>query len=210
MRALIIGVTLGLVAAALPVSAQSPLERGRYLVEVHGGLRELPHPEGPGRRPPGQAPRGGFQLDDSFGTWITPNITPDPETGIGRWTDEGVIRATREGRGRDGKTLGPPMPFDLYRRLSDNDVKAMVAYLRTVPAVRQAVPRSQYKIPLLIPTAARGRSPDPPRQDLVKYGEYLAEPGGALHGVPHPLSAGRRPDGTRLGAGGLPFHGRGG
>ena len=88
-----------------------------------------------------------------------------------------IIRATREGRGRDGKTLGPPMPFDLYRRLSDNDVKAMVAYLRTVPAVRQAVPRSQYKIPLpdsYGPPVAG--VPDPPRQDLVKYGEYLASP----------------------------------
>jgi mono/diheme cytochrome c family protein len=209
VRALIIGVTLGLViAAGLPVSAQSPLERGRYLVEVIAACGNCHTPKGPAGDLPGKHLAGGFQLDDSFGTWITPNITPDPETGIGRWTDEEVIRATREGRGRDGKTLGPPMPFDLYRRLSDNDVKAMVAYLRTVPTVRQAVPRSQYKIPLpdsYGPPVAG--VPDPPRQDLVKYGEYLAGPVAHCVECHTPFLPEGRPDSTRLGAGGLPFQG---
>ncbi len=209
MRALIIGVTLGLVTAAgLPASAQSPLERGRYLVEVIAACGNCHTPKGPAGDLPGQHLAGGFQLDDSFGTWITSNITPDPETGIGRWTDEEVIRAIREGRGRDGKVLGPPMPFDLYRRLSDNDVKAMVAYLRTVPAVRQAVPRSQYKIPLpdsYGPPVAG--VPDPPRQDLVKYGEYLAGPVAHCVECHTPFLPEGRPDSTRVGAGGLPFHG---
>src|SRR5437867_3458769 len=80
-------------------------------------------------------------------------------------------------RGRDGKTLGPPMPYDLYRRLADNDVKAMVAYLRTVAPVRNVVPRGQYKIPLPDSYGPPvGTVPDPPRQDPVKYGEYLAGP----------------------------------
>jgi mono/diheme cytochrome c family protein len=209
VRALIIGVTLGLVTAAgLPVSAQSPLERGRYLVEVIAACGNCHTPKGPAGDLPGKHLAGGFQLDDSFGTWITSNITPDPETGIGRWTDEEVIWAVREGRGRDGKVLGPPMPFDLYRRLSDNDVKAMVAYLRTVPAVRQAVPRSQYKIPLpdsYGPPVAG--VPDPPRQDLVKYGEYLAGPVAHCVECHTPFLPEGRPDSTRLGAGGLPFRG---
>ena len=102
------------VAAAAPVQAQSPVERGRYLVEVLGACGNCHTPKGPTGDLPGKHLAGGFQLEDEgLGTWISPNITPDPETGIGRWTDEEVIRAIREGRGRDGKTLGPPMPFGL-------------------------------------------------------------------------------------------------
>ena len=150
MRGLIGLLSLWLVAGtALPAFAQSPVERGRYLVEVVGACGNCHTPKGPEGDMPGQAPgRAAFSSNDAFGTWITPNITPDPETGIGRWTDDEVIRAIREGRGRDGKTLGPPMPFDLYRRLADSDVKAMVAYLRTVAPVRNVVARSRYTIPL--------------------------------------------------------------
>ena len=101
------------------------------------------------------------------------------------------------------------MPYDLYRRLSDNDVKAMVAYLRTVPAVRQAVPAEPVQDPAArLLRAARGAgSPDPPRQDLVKYGEYLAGPVAHCVECHTPFLPEGRPDLTRVGAGGLPFHG---
>ena len=124
------------------------MERGRYLVEVLGACGNCHTPKGPQGDVPGKHLAGGFQLTDDLGTWITPNITPDPETGIGRWTDAEIIRAIREGKRPDGRTLGPPMPYNLYRRLADSDVKAMVAYLRTVTPVRQVVPPSQYKIPI--------------------------------------------------------------
>ncbi len=165
-------------------------------------------PKGPQGDVPGKHLAGGFQLTDDLGTWITPNITPDPETGIGRWTDAEIIRAIREGKRPDGRTLGPPMPFDLYRRLSDSDVKAMVAYLRTVAPVRQVVPRSQYKVP--IPDSYGppvGVVAEPPRQDLVKYGEYLAGPVAHCVECHTPFLPEGRPDWTRTGAGGLPFHG---
>lgn len=209
MRGLIGLVSLCLVAgAALPASAQSPLERGRYLVEVLGACGNCHTPKGPEGDLPGKHLAGGFQLDDTFGTWITPNITPDPETGIGRWTDAEIIRAIRDGKRPDGQTLGPPMPFDLYRRLADSDVKPMVAYLRTIAPVRQAVPRSQYKIPL--PPAYRppvGSVPDPPRQDPVKYGEYLAGPVAHCMECHTPFLPEGRPDTSRHGAGGFQFVG---
>ena len=200
---------LGLVAGtALPAAAQSPVERGRYLVEVVGACGNCHTPKGPQGDVPGLHLAGGFQQEESFGTWITPNITPDPETGIGRWTDDEVIRAIREGRGRDGKTLGPPMPYDLYRRLADSDVKAMVAYLRTVAPVRNVVPRSRYAIPLPASYGPPvGAVPEPSRQDLVKYGEYLAGPVAHCVECHTPFLPEGRPDTTRLGAGGLPFHG---
>jgi mono/diheme cytochrome c family protein len=209
VRVLISLLSLWLAAGAtLPASAQSPGERGRYLVEVLGACGNCHTPKGPEGDLPGTHLAGGFQLDDVFGTWITPNITPDPETGIGRWTDEEVIRAVREGRGRDGKTLGPPMPFSLYRRLADSDVTAMVAYLRTVAPVRNAVPRSRYTIPLPPSYGPPvGSVPDPPRQDPVNYGEYLAGP--LMHCVEchTPLLPEGRPDPRRLGAGGFAFRG---
>ena len=64
---------------------------------------------------------------------VAPNITPDLETGIGRWTDAQIATAIREGRRPDGSIIGPPMPIALYRGLSDRDLTAMVVYLRTVP-----------------------------------------------------------------------------
>lgn len=209
MRALTGFVSLCLVlAAALPAVAQTAVERGRYLVEVLGACGNCHTPKGPTGDVPGKHLAGGFQLDDAFGTWVTPNITPDPDTGLGRWTDEEVVRAIREGRGRDGKTLGPPMPFDLYRRLADSDVQAIVAYLRTVAPVRNAVPRSRYTIPL--PPAYGppvGMVPDPPRQDPVKYGEYLAGPVAHCMECHTPFLPDGRPDLTRPGAGGLAFRG---
>ena len=64
-----------------------------------------------------------------------PNITQDKVTGIGSWTDAQIIAAIREGRRPDGSIIGPPMPIGLYRGLSDTDVNAIVAYLRTVKPV---------------------------------------------------------------------------
>lgn len=206
MRELIGLVSLCLVvAAAAPAAGETPVERGRYLVEVLGACGNCHTRKGPTGDLPGQHLAGGFGLEEEMlGTWVAPNITPDPETGIGRWTDAELIRAIREGRGRDGKTLGPPMPFGLYRRLADNDVKAMVAYLRTVPPVRHAVPRSQYKIPLPPSYGPPvGSVPDPPREDPVKYGEYLAGPVAHCMECHTPMLPGGRPDLTRLGAGGF-------
>jgi hypothetical protein len=80
---------------------------------------------------------------------VVPNITPDPETGIGRWTDAQIATAIREGRRPDGSIIGPPMPIALYRGLSDRDLMAIVTYLRTVPPKRNAVTqRSTYPFAL--------------------------------------------------------------
>src|SRR5216110_697497 len=69
-----------------------------------------------------------------------PNLTPDPETGLGAWTDGEILRAIREGVSRDGRALFPMMPYTEFRALSDEDTRAIVAYLRTMPAVKNAVP----------------------------------------------------------------------
>jgi len=211
MKALVIGLVAlltGGIAAAPPSEGQTRVERGKYLVEVLGACGNCHSPKAPGGEVAGKHLAGGFEISQVFGVAVASNITPDRETGIGAWTDGEIVRSIREGKSRDGRTLGPPMPFDLYRGLSDTDVQAMVAYLRTVAPVRNAVPSSRYTVPL---PASYGPPvtgvPDPSTGDLVKYGAYLAGP------VAHCIECHTPKDGRgvmdtgRLNAGGFRFTG---
>jgi mono/diheme cytochrome c family protein len=164
-------------------------------------------PQGPDGPLPGMELAGGLLIEDEAFTIHTPNITPDPETGIGGWTDAQIIAAIREGRRPDGRIIGPPMPIGLYRDMSDADAQAIVAYLRQVAPVRNAVPPSEFRIPLPESYGPPVTSvADVPRDDPVVYGAYLAGPLGHCVECHTPMVAGV-PDFDRLGAGGLPFHG---
>jgi mono/diheme cytochrome c family protein len=198
-----------LLGAGAAASADARLDRGRYLVESIAGCGNCHTPQGPNGPLPGKTLAGGQAVQDSHFTATSANITPDTETGIGKWTEAQIVVAIREGRRPDGSLIGPPMPFGQYRSLSDNDVAAIAAYLRTVPPVKNAVPRTKYPFPL--PPAwgppVRG-VPDVPRSDKVAYGRYLAGPVGhciECHSTPDPQGT---PD-TRnaLGAGGMTFPG---
>jgi mono/diheme cytochrome c family protein len=81
----------------------------------------------------------------SDGIWI-PNITQDNETGIGAWSDDELMRAIRDGVAKDGHFMLPFMPFYSYQHLSDEDVRSIVAYLRTVPPYRQPKPRQENQL----------------------------------------------------------------
>ena len=76
------------------------------------------------------------------------NITPDVETGIGAWSDGEIIRAARQGVNRDGEGLFPIMPYFIYRHVADDDIEAVVAYLRTLEPVRSIRPERQIDFPL--------------------------------------------------------------
>jgi len=82
--------------------------------------------------------------DVGFGTpagiLYPPNLTPDPETGLGRWTDAQIARAIRQGVRPDGRALVPVMPWPSYSALTETDVAAVVAYLRTLRPVRNQAP----------------------------------------------------------------------
>lgn len=187
---------------------EAPLERGEYLVEILGACGNCHTPKGPKGDIHDKHMAGGFRIEEPFGVAIARNITPDRETGIGNWSDEEIIRAIREGTGKDGRTLGPPMPYYLYRRISDSDVRAMVAYLRTVQPIKNMVPPSQYRISLPPHYGSPvGSVPDPARADPVKYGEYLAGPIGHCSDCHTPMGPEGRRDQSKLFAGGFPFHG---
>jgi mono/diheme cytochrome c family protein len=81
----------------------------------------------------------GFGLPGA-GVVYPKNLTPDPETGLGRWAADDIVRALRQGRSKDGRTLIPIMPWPAYAALTDADARAIVAYLKSVPAIRHQVP----------------------------------------------------------------------
>jgi mono/diheme cytochrome c family protein len=196
------------VVSGVPALAQTPLERGKYLVEGIAACGNCHTPQGPNGPVMSRALSGGPPMLD--GGVHPSNITPDRETGIGRYTDAELKVMIREGKRPDGSLIGPPMPFVFYRSMADADVDAIIAYLRTVPAVKNAVPKSVYTMPLppawtppiVQPIAA------PPRSDRVAYGGYVAGPLGHCLECHTPMG----PDGrfqfdTQLGAGGMKFEG---
>ena len=77
----------------------------------------------------GQPLAGGRAIATPFGTFYSPNITPDPETGIGRWTDAEFLKALREGARPDGANYFPVFPYPTFTRITDNDALAIKAYL---------------------------------------------------------------------------------
>lgn len=209
-RTAMAAVTLAGALYALPAAAETPVERGAYLVTSIAACGNCHTPKGPNGEIAGMALAGGFVVEEPGLRAVSANITPDPETGIGDWTDAQIATAIREGKRPDGTTIGPPMPFALYRTISDSDVAAIVAYLRTVKPVKNAVARSEYAFPL--PPAwgpPVGAVADVPRADEVAYGAYLAGPMGHCMECHTPFTAtpGVRDFENRLGAGGQEFPG---
>lgn len=107
------------------------------------------HPEGT-VLPPAPAAKGPWIASTTFdltawsGPWGTSyafNLTPDENTGIGSWSEETFVKAIRTGRHMGvARPILPPMPWEVYRNLNDEDLKSIYAYLRTIPPVRNRVP----------------------------------------------------------------------
>jgi mono/diheme cytochrome c family protein len=140
-----------------------------------------------GSRSPDEPQAGGREFDmtkigPGFGYVYGSNLTSDVETGIGGWSDGEVVRAIREGLSRDGRLIFPVMAYQFYRGLSDDDALALVAYLRTLPPVRNHVPPRRLSFAakalraatLLKPESAVTRRLEAPTAGPTReYGEYL-------------------------------------
>jgi mono/diheme cytochrome c family protein len=165
-----------------PITSTDQVARGRYLVstsacmDCHTPLKMGPngpepdlarllsgHPESLVMPPVPALPEGPWLMIGSatntawagpWGVSFTANLTPDPETGLGRWTAEDFKRTIRTGRhlGR-GREILPPMPIPVYNNFSDADLEAVFAYLRTIPPVKNRVPEPW--APPAPPTASR-------------------------------------------------------
>lgn len=118
------------------------VERGRYLANAAdcGSCHTVPGSDHPFS--------GGRPIETPFGVLVSPNITPDRETGIGAWSDEEFEAAVRNGRRRDGKRLYPAMPFPYFARMTPEDVKDVRAYLSTIEPVRNPVSVNHLPFPL--------------------------------------------------------------
>ena len=80
---------------------------------------------------------GGLPIDTPFGTFYSPNITPDKETGIGNWSEKDFIRALKEGRDPHGRNYFPVFPYVYFSKITDDDARALYAYFMSIPAVKQ-------------------------------------------------------------------------
>jgi mono/diheme cytochrome c family protein len=198
-----------LLCAARPGAAQTGLiDRGRHLVEGIAACGNCHTPKGPSGDLPGLAMAGGFVIEvpGAFRA-VASNITQDRETGIGRWTDAQIALAIREGKRPDGSIIGSPMPIELYRGISDLDLLAMVAYLRTIAPVRNAVAKSAYAFALPRSYGPPVGSVKPTADNPVARGAYLAGPLGHCTECPTPMLANGQRDWARTGAGGAPISG---
>jgi mono/diheme cytochrome c family protein len=199
--------TLTIGTAAL-AQQQTPLERGKYLMEGVVACGNCHMARGDKGQPlPAKGLSGGMVFDEAPFKAVASNITPDVETGIGGWTDAQLIKAIREGVRPDGRLIGPPMPMGFYRNISDADVAAIVAYLRSQAPVRNVVAKSVYNMPLPpsygppVETVAA-----PPASDRLKVGEYLAQIGHCMD-CHTPRGADGQLQLQALGAGGQVFKG---
>lgn len=193
MRGRFVTIAALLLAGAIPSTAQelsfSEVERGRYL--THAGDCEACHTDIENEGIPFAGGRG---LSTPFGVIYTPNLTPDNETGLGRWTRDEFYRAMNEGVGRNGEHLYPAFPYPFFTKMPREDVDAIFAYLRTLEPVNSEKPENELPFPLNIRQAVWGwkllffdnesYAADATQSEAWNRGRYLVEgPGhcGACH-----------------------------
>lgn len=186
--------------------ASPSVERGEYLVRGPAacGNCHTPFSEtGPNRS---KELAGRLVETNELFTAIAPNITPGSR--INDWTDNELAIAIREGLRPDGTLIGPPMPYAMYRGLSDNDVQSIVMFLRTIPAVQSDPGVSTYNFPLppaYGPPIKNVQSI--PAANTIEYGEYIAGPVAHCMECHTPLGPKGPMIDTDLGRGGFEFHG---
>jgi mono/diheme cytochrome c family protein len=167
----------GLLLSVSPALAASPAEiaRGKYIFGATGGC-------GCHTEPKGAANAGGRKYEGLFGTVYAANITPDTKTGIGGWTDEQIIKAIRLGRRPKGERLLPIHPFTSFNGMAEEDLAALVAFLRTAQPVNRANTPKKITVPMyesvflpawLMAFAATEIPPPAAPASGIARGEYL-------------------------------------
>ena len=175
-RKLLVGLAMVVVTCA-SATAETPVERGSYLVDSIGACGNCHTPRQQGVPDLSKKFSGGFQTFDE--PWFTvkgANITPDRDTGIGAWSDDELRKTLLTGVRPNGVTLATVMPYPFYKMMLPSDVDAIVAYLRTVEAIRNAVQAPSYKaqqIAVAVPGADKPFTADD-LKDPVKRGFYLS------------------------------------
>jgi mono/diheme cytochrome c family protein len=158
LAALLLGLSVVPPAASqtgAPARPAGPsIARGKYLTAImdcagcHTGGALAGKPD-PARHLAGS--EVGFEMP-GVGVVYPRNLTPDPDTGLGKWTDAQIVKAIRQGQTPDGRTLAPIMPWPSYAALTHADARAVAAYLKSIKPVR-------YEVPANVANPAEARSP---------------------------------------------------
>ncbi|HBF32107.1 MAG TPA: aldehyde dehydrogenase [Rhizobium sp.] len=161
--------------------SEATLERGRQVFAL-GNCATCHTVDG------GAAFAGGRAIETPFGTVYSTNLTPDPETGLGRWNFEAFERAMRHGISRDGHNLYPAFPYTSFAKISGEDMLSLYAYLQTLEPVHQQTPQAQMIAPAnlrstlsvwnLLYHDTTPFQPDPSQKEVYNRGKYLVEGAG--------------------------------
>lgn len=157
------------------------LERGKYLAHSYAFCIDCHSGRDAGKFSlpviPGTEGKGGDDYGEGAGFVPASNITQDKETGIGSWSDGEIFRAITSGVNKDGKFLAPMMPYPLFSSLDKEDIYSIIAYIKTLPPVKNKVPERKLNFPLSIifrtvPTDPKEFGKRPDGLDKIKQGEY--------------------------------------
>ena len=175
-----LALVLASLVAAVGRADQAQLDRGAYLFAAadcaacHTNAKEK-----------GALLAGGRPLKTPFGTFYSPNITPDPATGIGKWSDADFLRALREGLSPDGGHYFPVFPFPAFTGMTDQDILDLKAYIFSLPPVMQANREHDVDFPFGWRFTIRGwrmlnftegpLAPDPKQSAEWNRGAYLVQ-----------------------------------
>jgi len=207
-------VVVAFAAASAAVAQETPLARGRYLVTTVMACGNCHTPkDAEGRAIAGkELAGGGVAIDIPPFAATAPNITPDRATGIGSWSDAEIARAITHGeRPARGPLAGKPlvvMASNFFKALLPRDVDAIVAYLRSLPPIRNTVAAPTYRVPPAPPDAFALADQGFREEDLrdpVRRGAYLATIAHCMECHTPIDDKGALQFATSLGAGGRPF-----
>jgi mono/diheme cytochrome c family protein len=200
--------SMAAVALAGAASADTPVERGSYLVNTIMTCGNCHSPKGPPEAVAGKDFSGGLRFDEPPFDVTAPNITPDKETGIGAWSDADIKKLLRTGMRPNGVPIASVMPTGFYGIVTESDMDAIVAYLRTLKPVRNKVPDPIYKMaaPRQIFPGSEGVYTPAMLNDPAKHGFYLVTIGHCME-CHTPLVKGQHDWAADLGRGGFEFPG---
>ncbi|HZD89157.1 MAG TPA: c-type cytochrome [Pseudolabrys sp.] len=193
---------------AQAASKSALVKRGSYLVNTImtcGNCHTPPGPKGPIMA---KAFSGGLSWDEPPFKVTAPNITQDKETGIGKWADADIKKLLRKGVRPNGTPIAPIMPTGFYGIITDHDMDAIVAYLRTLKPIKNKVPEPVYRFPAprqIFPGAEKPYTEAMFKNNPVKHGFYLATIGHCME-CHTPMVKGQHPW-DKMGTGGMKFPG---
>jgi mono/diheme cytochrome c family protein len=205
--AITVAALLGLTCGAT-AQTKALVERGSYLVNTVMTCQNCHTPKGPAGDVADKAFSGGLTWDEPSFTVTASNITQDRVTGIGKWSPADLRKFMTTGRRPNGVDVAPLMPTGFYKILSNRDLDAIAAYLRTIKPITNEVVPSVYRARMMqeVFPGAEKPLPDSAMKDKIKRGFYLATIAHCME-CHTPMEKGRHLFATSLGAGGMKFPG---